>query len=572
MQWLFDRIVKWGWKGLAATLLPGGWAYVSLTGLIKGRSGDTSGKEAGYSYSGFVVAVAPPVFLAGLLLVVSWGADSLASRLEAVVSTSQISQTSELYPQRHSQTIDVILTRPKIPDNKVSNAPTTARNTGQLGKSLRYADLIAAFVSLAVILALRLDANEFSMHLFYRNRLVRAFVGASNVDRKPNVFTGFARNDDLSLRNLVHVAPSPTYAGDTFGKPYDGPYPLWGTTLNITRGEDLSLQQRKGTSFIYSPLFCGWDYVPGDLPNTPPFLLETPSSSPNDFGYRKTSVYSGEGGRPFLGTAMAASGAAVSPNMGYHTRPGVAALLALFNVRLGWWTGNPRSPKGWCKYAPGAGYLLKELFSSVTADDTYVYLSDGGHFENLGLYELVRRRVPFIIAVDADADADYGFDNLGNAVEHCRRDFGVEIQIQAAKDMAKGKHTGQRKRHYALGRIVYPPGPEPQTGVLLYIKSSLTGDEPADVLAMVNDYKNFPNDSTANQFFNESLFESYRALGEHMMDTVFDDAQSKAKDNTPKLEEKWDVDFAKGEPGDLAKWFYGRLDARVPPSTPGTHV
>ena len=79
--------------------------------------------------------------------------------------------------------------------------------------------------------------------------------------------------------------------------------------------------------------------------------------------------------------------------MSYHTRPAVAALLSIFNVRLGWWTGTPRNRTCWKEYAPGIWYLLAELFAHATDSDRYVYLSDGGHFENLGIYELIRRRV-----------------------------------------------------------------------------------------------------------------------------------------------------------------------------------
>jgi hypothetical protein len=146
-----------------------------------------------------------------------------------------------------------------------------------------------------------------------------------------------------------------------------------------------------------------------------------------------------------------------------------------------------------------------------------VYLSDGGHFENLGIYELVRRRVRFIICSDADADPAFSFGDLGNAIDHCRRDFGVEIEIGAQHSIKAAKLEGFRDAHYAVGTICYPGDKTP--GLLLYIKSSLTSDEPSDVLGMKAQDKDFPHDSTVtNQFFDESKFESYRALGQHMMD------------------------------------------------------
>jgi hypothetical protein len=250
------------------------------------------------------------------------------------------------------------------------------------------------------------------------------------------------------------------------------------------------------------------------------------------YGYRGTGKftssgeceripYTGHGCGPSVGTAMAASGAAVSPNWGYHTSPAVAALLAIFNVRIGWWTGNPRRKDSWNRYAPGAYYLTAELQGSTNDSGEYVYLSDGGHFENLGIYELVRRRMKYIIACDAGSDPGYTFEDLANAVEKCRRDFGVELEIDASA-IRPNKKTQLSKSHFAVGKIIYPttPGGDGFTGVLVFFKSSLTGDESADILGQRGVDNRFPHDTTANQFFNETQFEVYRALGEHMFETL----------------------------------------------------
>ena len=92
----------------------------------------------------------------------------------------------------------------------------------------------------------RLDINQFSMHLLYRNRLVRCFLGASN-RRSPNRFTGFDENDDMPLTAL-------TAAND-----YDGPYPVFNAALNLVKGQDLAWQERKAESFVMTPLYCGYD-------------------------------------------------------------------------------------------------------------------------------------------------------------------------------------------------------------------------------------------------------------------------------------------------------------------------
>jgi hypothetical protein len=190
----------------------------------------------------------------------------------------------------------------------------------------------------------------------------------------------------------------------------------------------------------------------------------------------------------------------------------------MFNARLGWWIGNPRRAWKWRRASPRVGllYLLAELTASTSDRSSFVNLSDGGHFENLGLYELVRRRCRFVMAFDAEQDGDLTFDALGGAVRKCRIDFGVDIDIQVRAI----RHVGKTKRsrlHYAHGTITYPNG---QQGLLFYFKSSLTGDEPVDVLQYAIAHAEFPHQTTADQWFSESQFESYRALGEHMVDVV----------------------------------------------------
>ena len=474
---LFALMTHQTWRGLLAWCLPGGWLFIIISGVSHGQSAQTSGTSKHFNWMDLIVALAPPLFLLGLLLLGAWSAQSLL---------------------------------------QLSNTATSLRSIPH-----RHLLLLVSFLIPCVLLALRLDVNEFSMHLFYRNRLVRAFLGASNTARASSPFTGFAETDDTTLASM------------TLANGYRGPYPLWGTTLNLTSGKDLAWQQRKGASFLYSPLFCGWDFV---RPGSPPPPSELPAVDRDEdasapfahYGYRSTQPspdgavegYGGPGGAPTVGSAMAASGAAASPNMGYHSRPAVAALMAIFNVRLGWWTGNPRSRSTWNQYAPSIYYLLAELFGQANDESSYVYLSDGGHFENLGLYELVRRRTRFIICSDAAADPHFTFGDLGNAIERCRTDFGVEIKLSAQLDLQPSLTPPFRAAHYAIGEITYPG--QTATGTLLYLKSSLTEDEPSDVLGMAATDAAFPHDTTANQFFKESMFEAYRALGQHIIEQVLE--------------------------------------------------
>jgi hypothetical protein len=236
-----------------------------------------------------------------------------------------------------------------------------------------------------------------------------------------------------------------------------------------------------------------------------------------------------------LSNAVTISGAAASPNAGYHSAPSVAFLLTVFNVRLGSWFQNPRRPEIWRKPGPAHALrpLLSELFGLSNDRSDFVYLSDGGHFENLGVYELVRRRCRFIIACDAGCDPDVTFEDLGNTIRKCRIDLDVDIEIdtRALAPLADGNCV----YHCALGLVRYDRAdPRERTGYLLYVKASMSGDEPQDVEQYRKHHPRFPHESTTDQFFDEAQFESYRRLGLHIMDTVLAGSVARAR-NTERV-------------------------------------
>jgi len=165
---------------------------------------------------------------------------------------------------------------------------------------------------------------------------------------------------------------------------------------------------------------------------------------------------------------------------------------------------------------------LFELFGTTTDVSKYVYLTDGAHFENLALYELVRRECDFIIASDAGEDGGYVFSDLANAIRKCRTDLGAEIKLNLAPITADEK-TGFAKSHVTRGEIHYRNG---KTGQILYFKSCLTGNEPNDVRDYRRLYSEFPQQSTADQWFDESQFESYRELGLFAANSVLSRANS----------------------------------------------
>ncbi|HEY2823853.1 MAG TPA: hypothetical protein VGJ06_22615 [Candidatus Acidoferrum sp.] len=491
--WVAETESPWV-KTKAGLLL--GWIATTIFGLLSGKSGRTSG-GAGAQVSGdsansstmeLIGAVAPYVFILGMLILLSIGIHAL------VILHSGYSTTIENYWEK------VRAIPPAWP-------------------------LIAMFIlaAIAAVLALRVDVNIFSMNLLYRNRLIRCYLGASrNVgERQPNRFTGFDPTDDLLLTEFDGTTAQTEYPDLPA---YIGPYPIICAALNVTHGERLAWQERKAESFVFTPKFCGYEYPEMKYEPNPP--AEGTYRATDEYAYPQnpTSALHLEAGGVHLGTAISISGAAASPNMGFHTSPPLAFLMTLFDVRLGWWLPNSRYDNNQLSrnYTEGGPpwsllYLLKELLASTTDESKYIYLSDGGHFENLAIYELVRRRCRYIIASDADADFGMAFGDLGNAIRKCRSDFGVEITIDPTPvQLPPG---GFARAHGVVGTIRYPntPTEEGFFGEILYIKPTITPDTPRDVLAYRSSHTEFPDQSTADQWFDESQFESYRRLGLYTM-------------------------------------------------------
>jgi hypothetical protein len=362
-----------------------------------------------------------------------------------------------------------------------------------------------AFVCL--LFAHRVDVNKFSLYMMYRNRLVRAYLGAIRSHRAPHPFTGFDTNDDIALQDL---APD---------QAIQRPYHIINTALNLVKGKELAWQTRKAASFVFTPKFCGYETPRMRVSETAEATEEAARGMfrpTRTYGARSADAEKSDQGVK-LGMAMAISGAAASPSMGYHSSPALTFLMTLFNVRLGRWCGNPCSRDGWKHASPpwGFRYLFKELFGLTDASSPFLYLSDGGHFENLGIYELVRRRCRLIVAVDASADSDMHFGDLSNAVRKCYTDFNIQIDIDV-KEIER-MASGFSSKYCAAGRIRYDTG----DGILLYIKPCLLGTEFVDIFSFHQENEAFPHQSTVDQWFDETQFESYRALGQRIGTAVF---------------------------------------------------
>jgi hypothetical protein len=371
----------------------------------------------------------------------------------------------------------------------------------------RVAIIAAILVATIVVACLFININRYSLHGLYRNRLVRAFLGASRREAEreltKNHFADFDSADSPRIHQLWQHGVAPR--GDDWK-----PLHIINVALNLVSSKNLAWQERMAAPLTFSPLHAGSGS--SAFPEGA-FRPSYPSADRLPYGGGRFGLT--------LGTAMAISGAAVSPNMGYNSSPGVSFLMTLFNVRLGWWLGNPRSGNTHYWY-PGPGFPLRpffmEMFGLTSENEPWVYLSDGGHFENLGLYEMIRRRCRVIVVSDAGCDPNYQFDDLGNALRKIWIDLGVRIDfvgLDRLKKRFKQRPTPATDRPYwAVGRIRYENADSGGTdGLLLYIKSGLHGTECMDVLSYAAAHLDFPHESTVNQFFTESQFESYRALG-----------------------------------------------------------
>jgi hypothetical protein len=350
-----------------------------------------------------------------------------------------------------------------------------------------------------------IQVNRFSLNGLYRNRLVRAFPGGARPDRAPNPFTGFDPRDNVRLHELVPLKDRRAVL-----------YPIINVCLNVTHTENLAWQERKSEPFIFSPRFSGSALL--DPRPTPP-------RRERDGAYISSFTYGGSepdlgmpGNGVSLGTAVSISGAAASPNMGYHSSPATAFLMTLFNVRLGAWLPNPALAERLGEDVNLSGpnnslrALLRELAGSTDDRGRDIYLSDGGHFENLGLYEMIRRRCRYILVSDAGADPKCAFEDLGNAVRKVKIDLNVDIRFGPMCISSRDRAV-EPQYAWALGEVDYGGG---RLGQILYIKPSFFGrDLPLDVVAYANKSATFPHETTGDQFFSESQFESYRKLGEH---------------------------------------------------------
>ncbi|MEL7487280.1 MAG: hypothetical protein AAGJ87_08705, partial [Pseudomonadota bacterium] len=374
--------------------------------------------------------------------------------------------------------------------------------------------IIFSVLAFFIFIGFWANLNYVSLNRMYRDRLMETFM--------PNL---------RSIRDQK-IGNEATGADRTFlWQMAQRPYHLINTHVVLTSSLQARLRGRTGDSFILSPLYCG-------SPSTryaPSRLLGV--------GDRKKGK-----GSMTLATATAISGAAFNPRVGpggwdsVINNPIVFAMLSYFNLRLGCWVANPRWETK-RKFAVPTFYnegLKGVLNASFQEKARMVELTDGGHFENTGLYELVRRRSDVIILSDATADGDFNFKDLGIAIERIRVDHKVDIRFSFSDfDLTHLMPNSQDEEHYdkryalarrgfAIAEIKYPAinDVDEKTGYLFYVKAVMTRNLPSDLYGYSGAHQEFPYQPISDQMFDESQFEAYRELGFQIADKMRKEFQS----------------------------------------------
>ena len=377
-------------------------------------------------------------------------------------------------------------------------------------------DAASVVVSLAILLAMAVFVHNrrYSMHLFYRERLCRVFAVQRTGQDPP---------------------------GDAQALDYDKPLRF----SDIGHELEARAERRGRRRLPKLVICCAVNVTAHDAPIgrfAGSYTFEANRVGGPLLGYRATSEVEHEG--RIKGTAltlpsmMAVSGAALSPVMGRFTQPSIRFLMALTNVRLGVWLPNPHwrsdrrsaavgseskqpdsAPQGvWWRRAartvvdgwnePGALYVFREALGMTGGNLRFIYVSDGGHFENLGLVELIRRRCTHILCFDATGDRPTGGLDIGRAVALARSDLAADVLLDPSATLAGP--DGFAEDRVATGEVRYPNGPAAR---LVYARAVLTKDSSWDLRSYARRDPRFPNHSTSQQIFTDEQFQAYRSLG-----------------------------------------------------------
>lgn len=436
--------------------------------------------------------------------------------------------------------------------------------------------------------------NLSSLNSAYGARLARTFLGASN-DNRINARNSSAPTDVRNAHPDDDVAFS-----DYHPEQRGGPLHLVGVCVNETVDAASGRETREDKGLLMCVGPCGasvgvryhalWgtpekprlsrlrrlvyallQVAPPRPPEGSALHALSAGSDPHSFHVLKDGDKAAANVEPLrLSQWMSISGAAFGPGLGRSTSLPLALALGLFNVRLGYWwdSGIPAGNRPG-RYPPPLTKALRELPSRVFASQSTIlsewrarfggpsdrlwYLSDGGHVENTGLYELVRRRVPLMVAIDGSQDPDYRFEDLALLTRRIRLDFCAELEwlqpdpgsdpddwgaidVAAAPDRLpdwikswldptaitrRDDIVRSAARSVALGRVRYLGDASAGVSWIVLVKATVGGEMPPDARYFATAHADFPNTPTVQQFYTDEEWEAYRALGQSIGTRAF---------------------------------------------------
>ena len=400
-----------------------------------------------------------------------------------------------------------------------------------LGPIQRCALLFASALAWLLVFGRNVDVpNATSLHDFYRSRLVRAYVSVANPRRFAVDCAQVAteRNCRRVLRDAELLDGDDVDLADYQPEAAGGPAHLINVCINQTRDDRAGLFEpdRKGLPMAIS--HHGFDIGTDEF-----------RPIPRDDDREAREI------RGTLGRWVAVSAAAVAPGAGARTVIGSALLMFLFGVRLGYWW-KPPEPKGATRdWRPGSflrkpSLFLREALANFAGTSApYWYLSDGGHFDNTGVYALLKRRFDFIVLADCSADPGYALRDIENLVRKARIDLDARIEFYSTEQariffrrlerpgLAVVSPHGLGRvdaRSVLLARVTYAAGDGPpgtrSTGTLLVFKPTRHAALDFDLLAYASKFPAFPHQPTSDQFFDEAQWESYQRLGEDLAEAA----------------------------------------------------
>lgn len=374
--------------------------------------------------------------------------------------------------------------------------------------------VIGAAVFLTVWSLLAVNINAMAPHVYYRSKLCECYLARRRDDGTTTGATAGAvapaTNKRATFKEQARYVVKKVLTGEFaqnrtealqqvplsgLGAHAAAPYHLINTIVNLPGSDSKELRGRDGDFFLISKHFCGAPLV----------------------GYRRTEKVVAGDPHLDLGTAMAVSGAAASTSMGWKSLPNFRFLMSMLNVRLGYWLRWDIK-----LVQPGAWYFFREMMASMDEHGRFLNLSDGGHIENLGAYELLRRRCKFIVCVDGGQESGMECADLTRLQRYAKIDFGIDFEYGIADLTVQA--NGFSRASAIMVKIIYsrrPDGKPKELGWMIYLKLAVTGVEPMYVLDYRRENPLFPHQSTGDQIYDEAQFEAYRRLGECAADHLF---------------------------------------------------